>query len=129
MIFTTLAMAALALAAPSAQPASANTDIALTPSSALTTGSITYYQPGLGACGKWNSKDDLIVAVSAPLFDRSRPCGRRIRVSYNGRSADVTVVDRCEGCAENDLDLSPAAFKRAIGGLGLGRVNANWAWI
>jgi hypothetical protein len=27
-----------------------------------------------------------------------------------GNSVTVTVVDRCEGCAEYDLDFSPAAF-------------------
>ena len=29
----------------------------------------TYYQPGLGACGGTNNQNDLIVAVSTPVFN------------------------------------------------------------
>lgn len=91
-------------------------------------GSITYFNPGLGACGITNSDNDLITAVSAALYDSQKPCGRNIRVTYQGRSVVVQVVDRCVGCAYNDLDLSPAAFQTVIGDLGIGRVNAQWEW-
>ncbi|KAF7562163.1 hypothetical protein G7046_g1974 [Stylonectria norvegica] len=92
-------------------------------------GSITFYEPGLGACGSTSTANDLIVAVSAGLFDAEKPCGRSIRVTGAAGSVDVAVVDRCAGCAYNDLDLSPAAFQRAIGDLGLGRQPGTWEWI
>ncbi|PTB67729.1 hypothetical protein BBK36DRAFT_1116350 [Trichoderma citrinoviride] len=92
------------------------------------TGAITWYNTGLGACGQTNNDGELVAAVSASLYDREHPCGRKLRISYQGRSGVVKVVDRCAGCAENDVDLSPAAFKSIIGDLGLGRVTASWEW-
>ncbi|KAK1245572.1 hypothetical protein MKX08_005201 [Trichoderma sp. CBMAI-0020] len=93
------------------------------------TGSVTYYEVGLGACGQTNGDGELVVAVSHSLYDREHPCGRNIRVHYEGRSVDVRVVDRCTGCAEDDLDLSPTAFQQVIGPLTIGRATATWEWI
>jgi hypothetical protein len=36
-------------------------------------GDLTYYAPGLGACGVYNSEDDSIVALSWQLFVRTHP--------------------------------------------------------
>ncbi|KAM5350373.1 hypothetical protein ACJ41O_006878 [Fusarium nematophilum] len=91
-------------------------------------GEITYYNPGLGACGQTHTDGDMVVAVSAALFDADRPCGRQIRVRGDAGEALVTVVDRCGGCAYNDLDLSPVAFQQSIGDLGIGRRVASWDW-
>ncbi|KAF7534938.1 hypothetical protein G7Z17_g13289 [Cylindrodendrum hubeiense] len=94
-------------------------------------GDLTYYHPnvGLGACGKQYSDSSLVAAVSAELYDAIKPCGRSIRVTGPGGTVDVAVVDRCEGCAYSDLDLSPAAFNQAVGELGLGRKTGTWEWI
>lgn len=89
-------------------------------------GEITYYAPGLGACGRTNSGGDMIVAVSASRYDSSSLCGKRIRVTGPKGTVNVKVVDRCAGCAPDDLDLSPTAFKKAVGELGLGRVRGTW---
>jgi len=92
------------------------------------TGDGTYYQPGLGACGKTNGPTDLIVAVSAGYFDshRATVCGKAFTVRYRGKSVKVQVVDRCAGCAMGDLDLSPAAFKH-LAPLAVGRIHGvNW---
>ncbi|KAL6801601.1 expansin-like protein [Trichoderma sp. SZMC 28012] len=121
-IATTLTALCLALAS-SAAPTEADVRAASAHS-----GSITWYDPGLGACGQVNNDNELICAVSASLYDSQHPCGRKIKVSYQGKSAVVTVVDRCAGCAENDLDLSPAAFRAAIGPLDIGRTTATWDW-
>lgn len=74
-------------------------------------GDLTYYAPGLGACGITSSDSDSIVAISQLVFDAvqkgSNPnanplCGKKIRASrYNEkdraqRSVDLTVVDRCK---------------------------------
>ncbi|POR35429.1 Papain inhibitor [Tolypocladium paradoxum] len=124
--FTTLATLSAIFASALAAPAQG--DAANTLEARGNSGSITYYNPGLGACGETNGDGDAIVAVSAALFDAQRPCNRNIRVSYEGRSAVVRVVDRCSGCAVNDLDLSPSAFQQVIGDLGKGRVTASWDW-
>ncbi|KAJ4471513.1 barwin-like endoglucanase [Lentinula aciculospora] len=102
------------------------------------TGSATYYQTGLGACGVINNNAQSIAAVSAELFD-SYPgaipgdtnhnpiCNKEIIVLYEGKSVAVTVTDRCEGCAEFDLDLSPAAFE-TLAELAVGRMEVTWEY-
>ncbi|KDQ11359.1 hypothetical protein BOTBODRAFT_459203 [Botryobasidium botryosum FD-172 SS1] len=105
----------------------------------LKTGDATYYNPGLGACGKSNTGADQVVAVSQQLFDTypghtSNPnanpiCGRRVKVNYGGKSVVVTVEDRCPACAFNDLDLSPSAFQ-ALAPLAAGRLRGmTWDFV
>ncbi|CAG8576452.1 6086_t:CDS:2 [Funneliformis mosseae] len=97
-------------------------------------GTATYYEPGLGACGVFSSSSDLIVAVDAAQFgDTPNPsenpiCGRSVII--NGPQGTVTcqVVDRCPGCSFGDLDLSPAAFEK-IADLEQGIVPITWDFI
>ncbi|KIM72472.1 hypothetical protein PILCRDRAFT_740461 [Piloderma croceum F 1598] len=103
-------------------------------------GDVTYYTPGLGACGQYNTDTDYIVAVAAGTFDNypgatSNPnnnpiCGKQIKVNYQGKSVTVTVVDRCAGCAgAADLDLSPTAFSQ-LANESVGRLyNAEWDYV
>jgi hypothetical protein len=81
------------------------------PSNAKTwTGDLTYYGPGLGACGIDSDDGSAIVAISHYTFDAAQTgsdpnqnplCGRKIRAQRvderTGKqvSIDVTVVDRC----------------------------------
>ena len=97
----------------------------------------TFYSTGLGACGKTNQDTDYIVAVSHILYENNQVngnsndnslCGKKIKASYEGKSVEVTVVDSCEGCAENDLDFSPSAFSQ-IADQGLGRIDITWEWV
>lgn len=44
------------------------------------------------------------------------------------RSVDLKVVDRCTGCAVDDLDTTETAFER-LASIDRGRVNVNWAWL
>ncbi|MCJ1402156.1 hypothetical protein MMC11_005375 [Xylographa trunciseda] len=107
------------------------------------TGDLTYYGPGLGACGVTSSSTDNIVALSHFLFDsqsvgtnpNANPlCGLIIRAErfdeqVNAmRSVDLTVVDRCTGCAPTDLDVSPGAFDQ-LADPAKGRVDVTWAWL
>lgn len=77
------------------------------------TGDLTYYGPGLGACGVTSSETDNIVSISHFVFDAEQKgtdpntnplCGLKIRATrfdeqVNGmRSVDLTVVDRCKWC-------------------------------
>ena len=72
-------------------------------------GDLTYYGPGLGACGETSSDNDMIVSISHIVFDalgksreaggdpNSNPlCGHRLRAVREGKSVDLKVVDRCE---------------------------------
>ncbi|KAK4161884.1 RlpA-like double-psi beta-barrel-protein domain-containing protein-containing protein [Cladorrhinum sp. PSN259] len=102
-----------------------------------TTGQFTWYKTGLGACGVTNNDGQLIAALNHAQFDPKTPngnpnkntyCGKKIRVSYQGKSVDVAVMDRCPGCNWGDLDLSPAAFKK-LAPLGKGRITGTWNWI
>ncbi|KDQ15732.1 hypothetical protein BOTBODRAFT_31621 [Botryobasidium botryosum FD-172 SS1] len=102
------------------------------------TGQATYYIPGLGACGKTSQSTDYVVGVSKLLYDtypghtanpNNNPiCGHKIQANYAGKSVTAIVVDRCEGCARNDLDFSPSAFQ-ALAPLSAGRLNGvTWSW-
>lgn len=46
-------------------------------------------------------------------------------VRHGGKSIQVKIVDRCEACAVDDIDLTPAAFA-ALADMGLGRTNVEW---
>jgi hypothetical protein len=105
-------------------------------------GDLTYYQPGLGACGVTSTSSQNIVAVAHSLFDavqsgsdpNSNPlCGRKIRARRNKegvgeRSVDLTVVDRCTGCQPTDIDVSLSVFDQ-LADQDLGRVNVEWNWL
>ncbi|OSD03599.1 hypothetical protein PYCCODRAFT_1451679 [Trametes coccinea BRFM310] len=103
------------------------------------TGDGTYYSTGLGSCGITNQDSDHIVAVSHLLYDsypgytganpNNNPvCGRKITATYQGKSVEVTVTDRCTGCAETDLDFSPSAFSE-LADFAVGRLHGmTWVW-
>jgi hypothetical protein len=84
------------------------------------TGDLTYYGPGLGACGVTSTDQDYIVSVSHDLFDAestgSNPnnnplCGLMIRAQrIDGRdnqakSIDLKVVDRCKYSSHDWEDI------------------------
>lgn len=89
-------------------------------------GDVTYYNVGLGACGHTNHDSEMVAAVGHHLYDSKHPCGKHINVHYKGKTVNVKVVDRCGGCNDQSLDLSPTAFKKLVGSLGPGRVKADW---
>ncbi|KAI1142001.1 RlpA-like double-psi beta-barrel-protein domain-containing protein-containing protein [Hypoxylon sp. FL0543] len=87
-------------------------------------GDMTYYTPGLGACGITNSESDAVVAMSPAQYGH---CGQSIKISYNGKTATAKVVDKCPGCAGNSIDVSPTIFQQ-LADLSLGRVQVTWEW-
>ncbi|KAJ7098094.1 plant expansin [Mycena belliarum] len=73
----------------------------------------TFYSTGLGACGGYNKDSDFIVALNQGTFGWSYPskyCGRKITMTYNGKTTGATIVDSCPGCPNDGLDLSPGLF-------------------
>ena len=86
-------------------------DLPLPSNTQTFTGDLTYYSPGLGACGVTSSNTDDICSISHFLFDaeskgsdpNANPlCGLKIRATRfdeqvnSQRSVDLTVVDRCK---------------------------------
>jgi len=82
----------------------------------------TFTTFGLGSCGSTNNNNQLVVGVSTEFFNNfpgggSNPndnpiCGRQIQASFNHTTVTVEIVDTCVGCAEFDLNFSPAAFTK-----------------
>lgn len=57
-------------------------------------------------------------------------CGKKIQVTIGGKSTTVTIADRCAGCAEWDLDLTPTAFNAIVaGGEAVGRTTGDWQFM
>ena len=85
------------------------------------TGDLTYYGPGLGACGVASSDNDDIVSISHFTFDAvstgSNPnanplCGHKLRAVRNGNSVDLTVVDRCKCTVLRQSDDRSCGFNQ-----------------
>lgn len=92
-----------------------------------------------GACGTSLQDSDMIVALAKPAWGEStydrmtgaatNPwCGQKIKVEYQGKSIEATIMDMCPGCAGHDIDLSPAAWK-ALTGRENTRLKASWSKI
>jgi len=103
------------------------------------TGQGTYYGTGLGACGITNNDNQHIAAVSHLLFDtypgydganpnKNPVCGQKVTATYQGKSVDVIITDRCVGCQITDLDFSPSAFSE-LADQSVGRISGmRWHW-
>ncbi|KAH0593049.1 hypothetical protein MHUMG1_09296 [Metarhizium humberi] len=92
-------------------------------------GQFTHYDIGLGACGETHNNTEMVAAISKDRFGpstTSRLCGRKLRIHYEDKSAEVTIVDSCQACSSDSLDLSPAAFTAIVGSLEPGRVDGTW---
>ncbi|KAI5452084.1 hypothetical protein NCC49_001024 [Naganishia albida] len=106
-------------------------------------GEITYYDLGsdgsaIGACGTSLVDSDKIAAAAASLFDswpgatanpNTNPiCGQYAKVSSGSASVIVQIQDRCPGCDERHLDLSPSAFLE-LADLSVGLMDVTWSWV
>jgi len=73
----------------------------------------SFYDVGLGACGKHNVASDFIVALNTPQYGGGYPgpnCFKTITMTYNGKTTQATVMDQCPGCPYGGLDLSRGLF-------------------
>ncbi|KAI9224290.1 hypothetical protein BC828DRAFT_335304, partial [Blastocladiella britannica] len=83
---------------------------------------------GLGACGYALYDTDAIVAVSFgdfAAFSGSTPngaCGKTVSISHGGKTITAKIADKCGGCVNGDVDMTPVLFNQLYGDLGLGRV-------
>jgi hypothetical protein len=93
----------------------------------------TYYSPsvGVGACGALSADTELVAALNVPQFGafanptNSPACGACLTITGPKGSVQVKVVDKCPGCKQGDLDLSPAAFNQ-VADMAAGRVKITW---
>lgn len=99
-------------------------------------GDLTYYAVGLGACGEDDSgkdRTDNIVAISHLVMgaqSNGNPyCGRKVKITVNGKSTTATVRDKCMGCAADDIDVSEKCFLEMFDSLGVGRQTVEWSFI
>ncbi|KAF8994825.1 RlpA-like double-psi beta-barrel-protein domain-containing protein-containing protein [Cyathus striatus] len=95
---------------------------------------------GIGSCGTVINDSDYSAAVAHALFDTypgagSNPnanpiCGRNLRLTYQGRSVTVKVVDRCADCeGMYNVDLTSTAFQQ-LAPLSVGRLfGVQWDWV
>ncbi|RPD65951.1 hypothetical protein L226DRAFT_566440 [Lentinus tigrinus ALCF2SS1-7] len=90
---------------------------------------LTYYDVGLGACGKTNVPSDYIVALNSGMYGGGYPgpnCFRPISITYNGKTVGATIMDECPGCpSDGGLDLSEGLFA-ALAPLDDGVIYASW---
>jgi len=70
----------------------------------------TFFQPGLGACGKQSSARDFIVALNSAQFGGGSDCFKEITITANGKTCGATIMDECPSCPHGALDMSPALF-------------------
>jgi hypothetical protein len=94
----------------------------------------------LGSCGVSSPDSSMTVAMSPFWMTQHAPgpyCGRKIQVTNTGPTTDnsvggagntiiVTVEDTCEGCDENHVDLSVAAWNSLTKGHGFSVTGVSW---
>jgi hypothetical protein len=96
-------------------------------------GKATFYDlaPGHGvACQIPIGQGDILhaAALDVSVYDHQQACGRCIRVRGPKGFIVARVVDRCEGCGLNGVDLTRQGFP-SIANIIDGRVNVQWDFV
>jgi expansin len=92
------------------------------------TGEATYYNEanGTGNCSFDASPGDLMIgAMNDADYASSAACGACVKLTGPNGAITIRIVDRCPGCPQGDIDLSPDAFSK-IADLSAGRVPITW---
>ncbi|KAH9889997.1 Non-catalytic module family EXPN protein [Cubamyces lactineus] len=91
------------------------------------TGRGTWFNVGLGACGKTNKDSDKIIAISSNIYDNGAHCDEKVKIknTANGKTATAIVRDECPSCGSNDIDMSPSLFEE-LGDLDTGVLKVTW---
>jgi hypothetical protein len=117
---------------PPAAPApkgSENSDTA-----SMQSGVLTYYTVGLGACGEDDSgKDhsDYILALShevmGPKSNGNSFCGKKVKITAEGKTIIGVIKDKCMGCTPDHIDGSEKIFLDLFGSLDKGKCDVKWS--
>ncbi|RDB24076.1 Allergen Asp f 7 [Hypsizygus marmoreus] len=90
----------------------------------------SFYDVGLGACGEYNVESEFIVALNTPQYGGGYPgpnCFKTITMTYNGKTAQATIMDQCPGCPFGGLDLSRSLF-RHFAAESVGIIYGSWSF-
>ncbi|TFK27322.1 hypothetical protein FA15DRAFT_551915, partial [Coprinopsis marcescibilis] len=79
---------------------------------------MTFYDAGLGACGRVNTNSDFQWAGGAHCF-------QQVTISFGGKRATATIMDLCPGCPYGGLDLSRGLFS-FFASQDVGVISASW---
>ncbi|RYO89616.1 hypothetical protein DL766_000424 [Monosporascus sp. MC13-8B] len=104
-------------------------------SAAVFSGDTTYYDPegAPWAYGRRHLGSDKVASVpfshygNCPNPNDYPSCGKTVRIHCNGKTTTAKVVDECEGCAGDSIDVTKAVFG-GLADLDLGCVQVTWEW-
>ncbi|KIO16151.1 hypothetical protein M407DRAFT_57369, partial [Tulasnella calospora MUT 4182] len=85
----------------------------------------TWFNVGLGACGKRNKDSQPIIAMNKVQWNNGKLCGKWLTIKANGKTAKGYIEDLCPSCKKGALDLSPSLFKK-FAPLSKGVITVNW---
>jgi expansin (peptidoglycan-binding protein) len=84
----------------------------------------------MGACGEYEADDADIVALNAPQYGSlssvSDWCGKKIKITHDGKSVTATINDACPECGSGSLDLTPTLFSK-LGDQDTGVLDITWS--
>ncbi|CDU26298.1 uncharacterized protein SPSC_06492 [Sporisorium scitamineum] len=88
----------------------------------------TFFTPDQGACGKWNTGTDKIVALSSDIYQGGKHCFEGVRICHGGKCVNAKVADLCPGCRKTSLDMSPSLFKE-LASPDIGVIDIQWSFV
>lgn len=88
----------------------------------------TFFQPDQGACGKWNTAEDKIVALSADIYQGGSHCFKGVRICHGSKCVGAKVADLCPGCHKTSLDMTPSLFDE-LADPEVGVIDIQWSFI
>ncbi|KAI9001246.1 RlpA-like double-psi beta-barrel-protein domain-containing protein-containing protein [Trametes punicea] len=126
--FTYLALALAVISSVIAAPAPVAPETTNLEKRVTHSGRGTFFNVGLGACGKENKNSDLIVAISSQIFGSGGNCEQFMQITNteNGKTAFGLVRDECPGCGAGDIDMSPSLFQALGASLDQGVIKVSW---
>ncbi|KAI7879170.1 hypothetical protein K492DRAFT_131708 [Lichtheimia hyalospora FSU 10163] len=101
----------------------------------VSTGSATYYNPGVGSCGFTSAENEDIVAMNyiqmenGPNPNNNPLCDQYVIIKGTLGESKARIVDTCPKCDYGCLDLSPKVFLDVCGDLGQGRCTIRWKFM
>lgn len=105
-----------------------NTNFSVTSEDGTFHGKGTFFQPNQGACGKWNTPNDKIVALSADIYQGGSHCFQGVRICHDGKCVDAKVADLCPGCDHTSLDMTSSLFKE-LAKPEIGVIDIQWSFV
>ncbi|KAI8333131.1 RlpA-like double-psi beta-barrel-protein domain-containing protein-containing protein [Chlamydoabsidia padenii] len=99
-------------------------------------GTGTFFNPSTeggstGACGPHESDSAHIVALNAKQYGsldkKSDWCGKKVKISYKGKTTHAIINDACPECDYGSLDLTHTVFKALEADMDKGVIDIDWS--